>query len=476
MVLSKGHAAAGLYAALSRQRRPAGEPGPAVRHGRPPVHRPSRPQGPRGALPDREPRARSAYAAGWALSRRLGGKPGLGIAVTGDGELQEGLVWETCQVAAAQRLRQLRPRRRPQRRPERRPGRGHLAAAAARRTLRRLRVRDGRGRRTRPRRPHRRAAGDRHGDHPARSRSSPTRSRARACPPWRARPPPTTSPSTRPAPPSGSGRSDDGDDHGGPGARGPGRLPRRAHPDRRGGRPGPLPGGRPRRQEPPVPAGPSGPVLQPRHRRGRHGGHGRRAGGGRLQAVRLHLRAVRGAPGGGEPQAHAWATWARASPSWRRTPVSPGPGSARRTTAWRTWPCCAASRAWPSRRRTARPRCGRSSAPRPGPGSRTTSAPGATPRTTLRLPGRGRRPRPCVTWEHAASSSEACLVSVGEEGTRLCSGGPGASAPTRPRPPRATSTTHPGAGRRGTGRGGTAGSSSWRSTGARAASPRRWPC
>ncbi|MFD0394155.1 hypothetical protein ACFQ3Z_24775 [Streptomyces nogalater] len=41
------------------------------------------------------------YAAGWALARRIGGHSGLGIAVAGDGELQEGLVWETCQVAAA---------------------------------------------------------------------------------------------------------------------------------------------------------------------------------------------------------------------------------------------------------------------------------------------------------------------------------------------------------------------------------------
>jgi transketolase len=44
------------------------------------------------------------YAAGWAMAQRLSGGDGLGIAVTGDGELQEGLVWEAFQVAAAQRL------------------------------------------------------------------------------------------------------------------------------------------------------------------------------------------------------------------------------------------------------------------------------------------------------------------------------------------------------------------------------------
>ncbi|MEV7401147.1 thiamine pyrophosphate-dependent enzyme [Streptomyces sp. NPDC091267] len=104
VVLSKGHAAAGLYAALyvngTLPEDPAplygmaghpytGHPGPKV----PGVRFPT------GSLGHGVP-----YAAGWAMARRLGGLPGLGIAVTGDGELQEGLVWETCQVAAAQRL------------------------------------------------------------------------------------------------------------------------------------------------------------------------------------------------------------------------------------------------------------------------------------------------------------------------------------------------------------------------------------
>ncbi|MFF7387125.1 thiamine pyrophosphate-dependent enzyme [Streptomyces scabiei] len=104
VVLSKGHAAAGLYAALHVSgilpENPAplyglaghpytGHPGPKV----PGVRFPT------GSLGHGVP-----YAAGWALSQRLRGRHGLGIAVAGDGELQEGLVWETCQVAAAQEL------------------------------------------------------------------------------------------------------------------------------------------------------------------------------------------------------------------------------------------------------------------------------------------------------------------------------------------------------------------------------------
>ncbi|HSV64306.1 MAG TPA: thiamine pyrophosphate-dependent enzyme [Mycobacteriales bacterium] len=113
VVLSKGHAAAALYAALHVsgviEQNPAphygragspytGHPGPAV----PGVRFPT------GSLGHGVP-----YAVGWALACRLragsgtgvpGGARGLGIAVTGDGELQEGLVWESLQVAAAQRL------------------------------------------------------------------------------------------------------------------------------------------------------------------------------------------------------------------------------------------------------------------------------------------------------------------------------------------------------------------------------------
>lgn len=104
VVLSKGHAAAGLYAALyvtgilredpvprygSAAHSYTGHPSPRI----PGVRFPT------GSLGHGVP-----YAAGWALAQRLSGGQGLGIAIAGDGELQEGLIWETCQVAAAQRV------------------------------------------------------------------------------------------------------------------------------------------------------------------------------------------------------------------------------------------------------------------------------------------------------------------------------------------------------------------------------------
>jgi len=104
VVLSKGHAAAGLYAALHVSGVLPENPAPLYgRAGHPYTGHPSaKVPGvlfPTGSLGHGVP-----YAAGWAMARRLAGRTGLGIAVAGDGELQEGLVWETCQVAAAQRL------------------------------------------------------------------------------------------------------------------------------------------------------------------------------------------------------------------------------------------------------------------------------------------------------------------------------------------------------------------------------------
>lgn len=103
LVLSKGHAAAGLYAALHVSGRLPEDPsirygqagGPFTGHPGPLVHGVRFPTGSLGhGVP---------YAAGWALARRFAGS-GLGIAVSGDGELQEGLIWETLQVVAARRL------------------------------------------------------------------------------------------------------------------------------------------------------------------------------------------------------------------------------------------------------------------------------------------------------------------------------------------------------------------------------------
>lgn len=104
LVLSKGHAAAALYAALHVSG--VIEENPAPLYGRAGSvytgHPGAKVEGvrfPTGSLGHGVP-----YALGWALSLRLRGKEGLGIAVAGDGELQEGLVWEAAQVASAQGL------------------------------------------------------------------------------------------------------------------------------------------------------------------------------------------------------------------------------------------------------------------------------------------------------------------------------------------------------------------------------------
>ncbi|WP_371483749.1 1-deoxy-D-xylulose-5-phosphate synthase N-terminal domain-containing protein [Kitasatospora sp. NBC_00315] len=104
VVLSKGHAAAALYAALHVSGVLPENPAPL--YAEPGHHFTGHPNHvlpgvlfPTGSLGHGLP-----YAAGWALAQRLSGTPGLTVAVLGDGELQEGLVWEACQVAAARRL------------------------------------------------------------------------------------------------------------------------------------------------------------------------------------------------------------------------------------------------------------------------------------------------------------------------------------------------------------------------------------
>ncbi|MDT0318486.1 1-deoxy-D-xylulose-5-phosphate synthase N-terminal domain-containing protein [Streptomyces millisiae] len=104
VVLSKGHAAAGLYAALHVSGVLAEDPAPRYgRAGHPYTGHPG-PKVPGVVFPTGSLGHGVPYAAGWAMARRLSGAAGLGIAVAGDGELQEGLVWEACQVAAARRL------------------------------------------------------------------------------------------------------------------------------------------------------------------------------------------------------------------------------------------------------------------------------------------------------------------------------------------------------------------------------------
>lgn len=104
IILSKGHAAAALYAALHVygiiSDNPAdryGEEG-SLFTGHPNHKLPGIPFA-TGSLGHG-----IAYAAGWALAQKMKGTPGLGIVIGGDGELQEGLCWETAQIVQAQSI------------------------------------------------------------------------------------------------------------------------------------------------------------------------------------------------------------------------------------------------------------------------------------------------------------------------------------------------------------------------------------
>lgn len=104
VVLSKGHAAAALYAVLHINGVIPEDPAPLYgRAGSPYTGHPG-PKVPGVRFPTGSLGHGLAYAVGWALSRRLLGRPGGAIAVVGDGELQEGLVWETLQIAQAKRI------------------------------------------------------------------------------------------------------------------------------------------------------------------------------------------------------------------------------------------------------------------------------------------------------------------------------------------------------------------------------------
>jgi transketolase len=107
VVLSKGHAAAALYAVLHETGRLTDDPAPDYgRAGTPFTGHPG-PKVPGVRFPTGSLGHGLPYAAGWALSRRLLGTPGGAIAVLGDGELQEGLVWESVQVISAKRISNL---------------------------------------------------------------------------------------------------------------------------------------------------------------------------------------------------------------------------------------------------------------------------------------------------------------------------------------------------------------------------------
>ena len=104
IVLSKGHASAALYSVLYVQG--ILEENPAETYGKRdslltghPNHKIKGIPYSTGSLGHGIP-----YAAGWALSQKLKKSGGIGIAVCGDGELQEGLCWEAFQVIQAKKI------------------------------------------------------------------------------------------------------------------------------------------------------------------------------------------------------------------------------------------------------------------------------------------------------------------------------------------------------------------------------------
>lgn len=104
IILSKGHAAAALYAALhvygiigDNPAESYGQEG-SLFTGHPNHKLPGIPFA-TGSLGHGIP-----YGAGWALSQKLKKSSGLGIVIGGDGELQEGLCWETAQIVQAQSI------------------------------------------------------------------------------------------------------------------------------------------------------------------------------------------------------------------------------------------------------------------------------------------------------------------------------------------------------------------------------------
>ncbi|NEW06697.1 transketolase [Paenibacillus sp. SYP-B3998] len=104
IILSKGHSAAALYAALYVYG--LIEENPALTYGQ------------KGSLFTGHPNHKLphipfatgslghgvAYAAGWALAQQMNQTNGLGIVIGGDGELQEGLCWETAQIVQAKSI------------------------------------------------------------------------------------------------------------------------------------------------------------------------------------------------------------------------------------------------------------------------------------------------------------------------------------------------------------------------------------
>ncbi|RJX37554.1 transketolase [Paenibacillus pinisoli] len=104
IVLSKGHAAAALYAALYVNGILAENP--ALGYGRAGSLYTGHPNHKLPGIPFATGSLGHgiAYGAGWSLAQRLKGTDGISIVIGGDGELQEGLCWETAQIVQAQSL------------------------------------------------------------------------------------------------------------------------------------------------------------------------------------------------------------------------------------------------------------------------------------------------------------------------------------------------------------------------------------
>ena len=104
IILSKGHAAAALYATLFIKK--------IINE------KPSKNYGLKGSLLLGHPNNKISaipyatgslghgigYGAGWALGQRLIGSEGISIVIGGDGELQEGSVWEALQVISSKKI------------------------------------------------------------------------------------------------------------------------------------------------------------------------------------------------------------------------------------------------------------------------------------------------------------------------------------------------------------------------------------
>ena len=191
---SKGHDAPALYAVLIARRHPAGRQAacvcagsaacPAIRTSARPA---SSPIPARSAWASPRPRACSRPTASPARRGRV-------FVMTGDGELQEGQIWESLVSAANDGHRRAHRDRRPQQVPV-----GLLRSSAprprrSRGQVSRLRLACRARRRPRPRRARRALRRAARGSPTSRRSSSPTRSRARASPSWKA---PRSTPTSR---------------------------------------------------------------------------------------------------------------------------------------------------------------------------------------------------------------------------------------------------------------------------------------